>query len=970
MIRKWIFAAIGCLILVFTVSAQTQLRSSDNTIEGQYLVRLDRNNDIETLKKLLQPYASEATSYLPIMREPFHIWLIDFGSEASFQTVAIIQQYEGTISVFKNRKLQARTIPNDPLITKQWQYENTGANGGLAGADMSMYKAWDIVTGGVNYNGDTIVVCVIDDGVNGNHEDLKDNMWVNHAEIPDNGIDDDQNGYVDDYLGWNVKFNNDSLYYGGSHGTPVAGIIGARGNNSIGVSGVNWNVKILPINYGDATEANALASYAYAYTMRKQYNETNGAKGAFIVATNTSWGIDKAHAEEAPLWCSLYDSLGSIGIINIAATTNSNTDVDIEGDLPTSCTSPFLITVTNLNNVDQKVTGAGYGRKSIDLGAYGQQVYTINRTGYGTFGGTSGATPHVTGMMALLYAVPCPIFDSIVKANPGGAAFIARDMLLYGVVSLPSLNNVTTTGGKLNAFRALTNMKSICSDSVLPAGISMVPSSESVIVKWIVGSEYEISLRYRKADEQDWLVIQDFKNGDSIPHLLYCTEYEIQLGSKAGLMAGNFGYSTFIHTDGCCQKPELFNITTSENQIAFSIKSSSEANYIISYIDFNLKDTILTMTDTNRFILDSIPGCYAFSFRVQAQCMPYNNISPFTEGQFISTQCGSCTELAYCNDLINSSSQEWIESFAIDEEVMASGQSPSGYSNFAGTNVFKLDRNAYHDFTLNAGYKSSSFAEHFKIYIDLNQDGIWDANELLFKTKTPFRNQIIDNFYIPITAKTGFTRMRIILSYEDFDDACEKNNFEYGEVEDYCVIIESSCGANAQISIMTTMDSAIYNIHYPYDIPDQTTLYWKISKTDTWSTTPVKDSIVFLSGLTKCTQYEYYLQYICADSDTSTTEIYTFETACNGSVEQDITDIQVYPNPTGDFLYLSINDKEVDLFDFKITNILGHSQQIHVNPDGENHIRIDVSHLKSGVYFLNLKSFSDILSTTIKIIKM
>lgn len=970
MIQKWIFVAIGCLLLVFAVSAQTQSRSSDNTIEGQYIVRLADNSDIEVLKKYLQPYASDAIAYLPIMREPFHIWLIDFGSETSFKMEAIIQKYEGTISVFKNRKLQARAIPNDPLITKQWQYNNTGVGGGLAGADMSMYKAWDIATGGVNYNGDTIVVCVIDDGVNGNHEDLKDNMWINHHEIPDNGIDDDNNGYVDDYLGWNVKFNNDSLYNGGSHGTPVAGIIGARGNNAIGVSGVNWNVKILPINYGDATEANALASYAYAYTMRKQYNETNGEKGAFIVATNTSWGIDKAQADEAPLWCSLYDSMGDIGIINIAATTNSNTDVDIEGDLPTSCTSPFLITVTNINNVDQKVSNAGYGRKSIDLGAYGQQVYTINRTSYGTFGGTSGAAPHVTGVMALLYAIQCPTFDSIVKTNPGGAAFIARDMLLYGVVNLPSLNNVTTSGGKLNAFRALTNMKAICSDNVLPAGITIVPSSESIIVNWIVGSEYEITLRYRKVDDQDWIVIQNFKNGDSIPNLLYCTEYEIQLGSNTGLMSGDFGYSTFIHTEGCCQKPEIYNITTSDNQITFSIKSSSEASYIISYIDFNLKDTILAVTDTDRFVLDSIPGCYAYSFRIQAQCMPYNNTSPFTEAQFISTQCGSCTEYAYCNDFHNSSSQEWIESFFIGEEVMVSGQSPSGYSNFAGTTVFKLDRNADHNFTLNAGYKSSSFAERFKVFIDLNQDGIWDADELLFKTKTPFRNQIIDSFYIPVTAKTGYTRMRIMLSYEDFEDACEKNNFEYGEVEDYCVIIESSCGANAQISIITTMDSAIYNIQYPDDIPDQTTLFWRIVESDTWSTTLISDSIVVLPGLTKCTKYEYFLRYICADSDTSITEINIFETACNGSVVQDISGIQVYPNPVGEFLYLNINRKEAALFDFKITNMVGYSQQIHVNSDGDNLIRIDVSHLKSGMYFLNIKSVSDITSTTIKIIKM
>ena len=141
--------------------------------------------------------------------------------------------------------------------------------------------------------GDRIVVAVLEGGgSNYNHVDLIDNHWTNDAEVPGNGIDDDGNGFVDDYNGWNSGSNNDAIGAGG-HGTSVSGMIGAVGNNGNGGAGVNWDVEIMQVDMGGGlTESNVIVAYNYPYTMRDLYNNTNGASGAFVVATNASWGID------------------------------------------------------------------------------------------------------------------------------------------------------------------------------------------------------------------------------------------------------------------------------------------------------------------------------------------------------------------------------------------------------------------------------------------------------------------------------------------------------------------------------------------------------------------------------------------------------------------------------------------------------------------------------------------------------
>ncbi|MFN8338620.1 MAG: S8 family serine peptidase [Saprospiraceae bacterium] len=241
-----------------------------NILDGEYIVQLNPTADGNLIfNKEVKSRSNSQISVTHIMSQPLNLWLLKNVEDGHQEIISSLRSNQQVKSISQNKTISYRTNPNDSLYSKQWQYNNIGANGGVAGADMDMDLAWDIAKGGLTPSGDTIVICVIDDGINNQHEDIKGNLWYNHHEIPNNDIDDDNNGYVDDFQGWNVGTDDDDVYSGGGHGTPVSGIIGAVGNNKIGVSGVNWKVKIMMVNYNSPTEANALSAYGYAYKYEK-----------------------------------------------------------------------------------------------------------------------------------------------------------------------------------------------------------------------------------------------------------------------------------------------------------------------------------------------------------------------------------------------------------------------------------------------------------------------------------------------------------------------------------------------------------------------------------------------------------------------------------------------------------------------------------------------------------------------------
>ena len=366
-------------------------------------------------------------------------------------------------SLRRNKNLEASNVPPDnpaipetptqdsgvdPLIAKQWGMNDIGAT-----------KAWEKHTGSKE-----IIVAVIDTGVDYTHEDLVGNLWRNEKEIPNNNIDDDGNGYIDDVIGWDFASDDnkpydlivpplDMLFKGGNpgHGTHCAGNVAAQGSNGKGIAGVAPNVKIMPIRFisekGQGTTAAAIKAIYYAVN--------NGAQ-----ITSNSWGGEGDPNDPDAENKALKDAIQYAqekGSLFIAAAGNGrkgkgyNMDNDPSPVMPASYDHEIIVSVAALDVKDQLGAFSNWGEKLVDIGAPGVNVFSttvdnkysdivVDKMGFkATWDGTSMATPHVAGAAALYWS-----------AHPQATWREVKAALFNSVKPIPALKNKVQTGGKLN----------------------------------------------------------------------------------------------------------------------------------------------------------------------------------------------------------------------------------------------------------------------------------------------------------------------------------------------------------------------------------------------------------------------------------------------------------------------------------------------------------------------------------------
>lgn len=371
-------------------------------------------------------------------------------SQDQINAIQAIHNWTSVYYAEPNFILNPQRVPNDPGFGQQWGHQNTGQVvnpmpfpippglfPGTPDADTDATNAWDTLVGNPN-----TIIAIIDTGVDYRHPDLAANIWTNPGEIPDS-IDNDGNGYVDDIFGWNFADGNNDPDDVDGHGTHVAGIAAAVGNNGIGVAGVNWNSKIMALKAGNPTFSSSaiVGAQLYISKMRTQY-------GMNIVVSNNSYG-----ASGIPFSFAQFDAIttaSNAGIPFVTAAGNAGINNDTIPDYPSTFLVNGLISVASTDNNDQLSTFSQYGLTTVDLAAPGEQILSTVPPFYNPpflydyFDGTSMASPMVAGAVGLLRSLDPTLTVSQVK-----------DFILQGVDKIPNLATRVLTGGRLNIAKSL-----------------------------------------------------------------------------------------------------------------------------------------------------------------------------------------------------------------------------------------------------------------------------------------------------------------------------------------------------------------------------------------------------------------------------------------------------------------------------------------------------------------------------------
>jgi subtilisin family serine protease len=381
----------------------------------------------------------------------------------------------------------AAGFPDDSSFGSLWGLHNAGQSGGLIDADIDAPEAWDITTGSSE-----VVVFVVDTGVDYTHPDLAANMWVNPGEVAGDGIDNDANGYIDDIHGINSITGSGDPMDDNYHGTHVAGTIGARGNNGLGVTGVNRSVKIGAAKFLSATGSGATDDAIECFNYINDLKN----RGINVVVTNSSWG---GGGFNQLLMDAMDGPAGMSKILHTAAAGNFNRNTDVTAFYPANYNLDHIISVAATDHFDKYASFSNYGATQVDIAAPGVAILstTPNNT-YSSFNGTSMASPHVAGAAALIAA-----------QHPTRTATQIKADLMLGADDIGGIGTnalkPTVTNSRLNVHQTLLNI--VETDTTPPDAVSNLGASivglSSVTLTWTAtgddgttGAAHNYDIRY------------------------------------------------------------------------------------------------------------------------------------------------------------------------------------------------------------------------------------------------------------------------------------------------------------------------------------------------------------------------------------------------------------------------------------------------------------------------------------------
>jgi subtilisin family serine protease len=380
----------------------------------------------------------------------------------------------------------ASEIPDDPMRDSQWPLHNIGQAdfgqiGGTPDADLDALEAW-----GVSHNGTSVVVGIIDSGIDYLHPDLAPNIWLNPGESgtdsqgrrkETNGIDDDGNGYIDDVHGWDFVNNDNDPMDDNSHGTHVAGTVGAVGNNGVGICGLAWSVKLMPLKILNKDAYGPLDAGVSALLYATKFVEANGGRKVRITSNSYTSVTTKSKTVE--------NAIKACNALFVAAAGNNGSNIP---QYPAAYAQPNVISVAATDKTDSLASFSNYG-PSVNLAAPGVDILsTTPNNHYSYKSGTSMSAPHVSGVAAM-----------ILDQNPSWSISDLRTQILNSVDVLPALAGKVSTSGRLNARKAV-GAPEFAPDTTAPAAVIDLAASlaapTSVTLTWTAPADDSINYQY------------------------------------------------------------------------------------------------------------------------------------------------------------------------------------------------------------------------------------------------------------------------------------------------------------------------------------------------------------------------------------------------------------------------------------------------------------------------------------------